>query len=388
MRASVATENTKSPVARIVFWEPCLSPHKHAFFAALAGVTGMEVVCCAHEDIPSSRRALGWTLDPAWQGVRSIVAPSDDTIDSIVSGRIAESLHIFSGIHRPSTIHKGLAAARRHGAAFGIYAEPRDDEGMVGFMRRIHSLATEGGVRRNARFVLAIGRNGPPWFLNAGYSASRIHPFAYFLQRPPSLEFTRENASLLHVCFGGRITRTTGVFDLIEAVSLLPDKNQIVLTMVGSGDGVSAAATLARIRGLRLEMPGVMPISGVWKIMANEDVLVLPSLTKDGWGAVVSEGLMCGCAVITTSFVGASVVLDSAERGQVVSRHAPSEIASAIQALAQSASFTQKARERRASWARHHLDADAGARHLMAIIDHHYSGAPRPMPFYVDPSAQ
>ncbi len=48
--------------SRIVFWEPCVSPHKSAFINAVAERLGpaVQVSCVAHEGVPEARQALGW----------------------------------------------------------------------------------------------------------------------------------------------------------------------------------------------------------------------------------------------------------------------------------------------------------------------------------------
>ena len=51
-----------STLARLVFWEPCVSPHMSAFIGAVARALGpaVDVLCVAHEDVPQDRQALGW----------------------------------------------------------------------------------------------------------------------------------------------------------------------------------------------------------------------------------------------------------------------------------------------------------------------------------------
>ncbi len=54
---------TRSPAmySRIVFWEPCVSPHKSAFIQAVAQQFGpdVQVSYIAHEGLPEDRRSLG-----------------------------------------------------------------------------------------------------------------------------------------------------------------------------------------------------------------------------------------------------------------------------------------------------------------------------------------
>ncbi len=370
---------------RIVFWEPSTSPHKADFFSAIATIAPeIEVICCANSELSKERQAQGWSVKPT-STFRTIVAPSQAEIEQLVGEHIDSTLHIFSGIRWVPSVVAGLKAVKNHRARFAIMSEPRVREGWKGALRVLHSWFTEGWLRRHAEFVLAQGRNGPPWFRSVGYPEDRIFAFAYFVDPPKQLALTEQNSNdavlPIQIGYVGRLVKMKGVFDLVAAVTKLGSSAQ--LNIVGSGPEQEALKVACA--GLQLDAAflGVLPIQEVGSFMLKLDVLVLPSTSKDdGWGVVVSEALMCGTAVIATPCVGASIMLSEPLFGRCVAAKSPDAIADAVLELKASSAFTVQTRSKREVLARSRLSAEAGAKHLLEIIDWRFGGGLRPVPFY------
>lgn len=368
----------------IYFWERSVSPHKLGLFNALRCSPAVGATCyVAQEGLSSSRRAEGWSL-PNLSSFNVILAPSKNRVNEIVASSPPHSIHLFSGIHWVPCIVDGITAAVATGRRFGLMSEPRAFEGIKGWARYAHSWLTEGHVRRHAEFVLAIGRNGPPWFRSVGYRRQRIFPFAYFL---PTIQVRRGaldpavDKNVTRVNFLGRIIRHKGIPLLLDALALI--SNQIKVEIVGVG------AEEARVRkiaaGLRVPLifRGAIPMEMVPDLLEQTDILVLPSTTtNDGWGAVVSEALMAGAAVVATDRVGASICLDNDARGCTVSQLTGTAVAEAIDWLIDNGRLTPAYRERRTAWANAHLTGRAGAIYLLAILEHLYAGGDQPKPFY------
>ncbi len=370
---------------RIIFWEPSISPHKADFFSAIATIAPeIEVICCANNELSKERQAQGWSIKPT-NVFRTIVAPSQAQIEQLVGEQVDGTLHIFSGIRWVPSIVAGLKAVKNHRARFAIMSEPRVRDGWKGALRILHSWLTEGWLRRHTEFVLAQGRNGPPWFRSVGYPENRIFPFAYFVDPPKQLAATDESTSgtdrLIQIGYVGRLVKMKGVFDLVTAAAKLGSSAQ--LSIVGSGPEQEALKVACT--GLQLDAAflGVLPIQEVGSFMRKLDVLVLPSTsTDDGWGVVVSEALMCGTAVIATPCVGASLMLGEPLFGRCVPAKSPDAIADAVLELQASSAFTVQARSKREVLARSRLSAEGGARHLLEIINWRFGDGLRPVPFY------
>lgn len=398
---------------RFVFWEPCVSPHKTSFFAALAEALGpgFEVMCVAHDGVPVERQRLGWSagrvgtdkadLDPSTGGAthqtgfETIVAPSDADIHALVRRHAAASLHVFSGIRWFSTIEKALAEVRRCDVRFAVMSEPRDDAGPKGGVRWLQSWITEGWLRRRVTFVLAIGRHGPSWFRSVGYPATRVFPFAYFLPSPHDggaagyLDKVGANRTdrpsrirpMVEVVYIGRLVEQKGVRYLLPALLALSGRAR--LTVIGDGALRPVLEEEARRQRIDVRFTGVLPIDVVQRRMQEFDVLVLPSLTKDdGWGAVVSEALLAGTAVVASDRVGASILLDRSENGRMVRPGDGIAIARAITELEYSGALFADARAVRKRWAADRLTAEAGAAYFIDIVRHRFEGSEHPVEFY------
>jgi glycosyltransferase involved in cell wall biosynthesis len=366
---------------RIIFWEPTVSPHKVDLFAGLSRcMPDVEIICVADQALLADRRALGWCVDVP-QGYEQIVHPSRAAMDTLVDGA-ADVLHVFSGIRHVSAIETALRLVRGRKARFAIMSEPRVAEGWRGLLRYAQSWLTETWLRREVAFVLAIGRNGPPWFLSVGYKPEKIFPFAYFVEAPDC----RTDACLTgrdvvtRVGYVGRLTPEKGVADVIRAVS---ECHSVQLMIVGAGPQEAELRRCGESLGVQVDWHGVMPINQIPEFMSSLDVLVLASTTTDdGWGVVVSEALLCGTAVIATRCVGASVLLDDTLTGVCVPPADPTAIASALLFLREGGFLREEKRQARRQWARGRLTGMAGAVYLKKILDHCFLGGARPVPFF------
>ena len=372
-------------IKRIVFWEPMLSPHKCDFFSALTAVApSIEVVCCAESGVSADRRRMGWRVESDLP-FRTIVAPSAALARTLAAEEPDSSLHVFSGVRHVPCIVEGLRSVRRAGARFAIQSEPRVREGWRGEARYLQSWLTEGWLRKDVDFVLAIGANGPPWFRSVGYRQERILPFAYFVDAP-KVNQARTGASghgavPTVIGFVGRLVAMKGVFDLVDALALLGDG--FTLRVAGVGPDEDRFRRYAAQQGVALESAGVIPMDAIGDFMNELDVLVLPSRSKDdGWGVVVSEALMCGTAAIATPCVGASVMLSDNRLGRVASARSAVGIAESVRVLVDSDALTPAARSTRRALACARLSADSGANYLLDILRWSECGGVRPQPFY------
>lgn len=376
----------RAPLSRVVFWEPCESPHKADLFTRLAALApGIEVICCAEMALPGERREQGWSM-PAAAGWRTIIAPDPARIRELVATAPDGTLHIFSGIRWVPSIVAALAEVKRTGARFALMSEPRVREGWRGELRFLQSWFTEGWLRRRAAFVLAIGRSGPIWFRSVGYPTDHIFPFAYFVDAPalPVSSASPPPGAPLRVGYLGRLVRSKGVQDLVAACATLRDR--CTLTLAGAGVDREVLQAQATAAGVNAAFLGAIPLSTVPDFLAGLDVLVLASITSDdGWGVAASEALLAGVPVVVSHQVGASMAIVHPQLGRVVDANAPAQIAAAIEACGAPAMTSSAMRAERRAWARRVLDASSGARHLLAVLRWSEGSGPRPAPFHAEP---
>ena len=339
----------------------------------------LQVICCADTDWPAP--ALVAALP---EHVRILVRPSAVEIDALIDERPEASLHVFSGLRWVPTIVAALRGVRRSGARLAVMSEPRVREGVGGVARWVQSWLGEGWVRRRAAFVLAQGRHGASWFRSVGYPADRIFPYAYFVE-PLDIAGEPEpycSGDVVRVGYVGRLVRAKGVFELLAAAAALGRAAR--LSFVGTGADEAAL----RARALNVAFRGALPNVAAVAYMRELDVLVLPSLsTDDGWGVVVSEALMQGTAVVASTAVGASLLLDDPLFGRHVRAGSSRALAQAIIDLRDAGEFSAQRRALRLKRARALLSAEAGARHLLAIVRWSQGLGPRPAAFHLEGQA-
>jgi glycosyltransferase involved in cell wall biosynthesis len=368
--------------SRIIFWEPTVSPHKFSLFEAISQLLpNTEIFCMAAEPLSAERIRLGWTA-PKPCGFRLQVAPSSQDV-SLAIQATRDVLHVFSGIRHVPMIVYALHHIRSKGCSFGIMSEPRDRRGAAGLLRYVESWLTEGWLRERSSFVLAIGGDGPAWFRSVGYPAFKIFPFAYFLGGKVPAEFSlpivREH-SRIQLIYVGRLTKEKGVEDAIEVAEINPN---VRLSIYGHGPSESAIRKRLSRSGSRITLEGSQPNEVVLRRLREADVALVLSTVKDGWGAVVTESLLSGTAVITTPPVGASVLMSHPVFGKVVAVRRPDLVSKALESLVSDGSLTSASRHRRAELASLLLTAERGARYFVEILDNVFSDSPSPRPFYM-----
>lgn len=370
-------------IKRIVFWEPSVSPHKTPLFKAIKQLRpNVELLHIAQSEISPERQAMGW-ISSKPDGYEQIVNPDNETCKAAISDRATESFHVFSGMRHVPCIVEGLRQATDLEVSFAIMSEPRVDEGLHGLLRYIESWVTEGKLRNKCAGVFAIGRNGPTWFRSVGYQPSKVFPFAYFIDPFDSIQVsTHTKTTSLRIGYLGRLVRSKGIFALLDAFKYFSNRNAELHLAGPMGDEEPAIRAAIQSYDQSVVLHGAMPMTQVATFLNSVDVLVLPSITKDGWGVAVTEALMVGLPVVTTTCVGASLVLNDKRLGVSVAPNSAKELALGIRAVTCPENLTAEVKTWRKDWANAHLSARAGASYFWAVLDHCTMDARLPPPFY------
>ncbi|BAI62610.1 putative glycosyltransferase [Methanocella paludicola SANAE] len=107
------------------------------------------------------------------------------------------------------------------------------------------------------------------------------------------------------VLYVGQLLRKKGLYDLLEAISLLTDRNDCKFVIIGSGpeeEGLRRRARRLGIEGqVQFEGQRLGEALSKWYSLAN--VFVLPSWTE-GRPTVIYEAMASGCAVVATDVSG------------------------------------------------------------------------------------
>jgi glycosyltransferase involved in cell wall biosynthesis len=162
-------------------------------------------------------------------------------------------------------------------------------------------------IRKSSQSIVIDGSSFKT-LLSAGFSDVSYIPNPIgldFEQKAKTLSKNSQHRIQGRVIFVGHIIKNKGVYELVEACSLIASIKELIL--VGPYEEVVKKELLKlatkRDNGIWLKIIGKLDKDHVLEIMENSPLLVLPSYTE-GFPLVVIEAMSMGCAVIATN-VGA-----------------------------------------------------------------------------------
>jgi glycosyltransferase involved in cell wall biosynthesis len=132
------------------------------------------------------------------------------------------------------------------------------------------------------------------------------------------------------VVYVGRLERTKGVIDLLDAISRTPN---LQLALVGDGAARAEVDAAAAKIGARVKVLGARPLDEVPLWMAAADVVTLPSW-NEGTPNVILEALACGRPVVATRVGGIPDLIDQSLLGELVPAHDAAALADSLQRVA------------------------------------------------------
>jgi len=171
----------------------------------------------------------------------------------------------------------------------------------------------------------------------------------------------------LRLLFVGSLVKPKGIDILLRALSLI-DRN-IHTTIAGGGPEYSSLVNLCHSLNLteRVEFIGPVPPSEIPSLMADHQLLVLPS-HWEGRPNVVLEAMAAGMPVVATDIDGTRELIEDGVTGFLVPPNNPKLLAKAISALTMDKALLSKMGERaRAKIKRQNLTWDLAARRYLKL---------------------
>lgn len=293
----------------IVFWQPVISPHYASLLTNL--VPFYEVILFVEEEVIKERLLQGWSI-PDLPGVKTIKVSRQNyktQFDSVNNGL---TFHIFSGTRAYPNLWRVLKFANKKKARIALMGETMDWLGWKGKLRLLLSMVDRLRLSRNMIFVLAIGESGVRWYNRVGYSRSVIFEWAYFispLHKTDSNWVDDKSYDVTKFVYAGRLSREKGVHWLISTLLLLV-KFPFELHIIGDGPERNKLVNLIPAEeNHKFIFYGTIKNPEIHSVLVNMDYLVLPSVGKEGWGAVVNEAFNVGLPCIVSTYAGASCLI-------------------------------------------------------------------------------
>lgn len=366
----------------LYFWQVIISPHMTELVSKMT-MYGYSVYYIAIQAMSSEREALGWeAIFP--HGVEVIIAESTAHLQSIVVNAEPDSIHVVGGVRGNGNLGLAQKLLINRGLRQWIIMETVDDYGLQGFVKRILYRLIFFRFRSILEGVLAIGYRTPKWCAAVGVPKDRIYPFAYFLPETDQSRqlLRRPTSERFRFIYVGQLVERKRLLLLMEALRDVCVED-IDLYIVGCGPlDESLRAKAAFLLPGRYHWLGRLTMIAARIEIHQADCLVLPS-RHDGWGAVVSEALMCGTPVVCSDTCGAAGVVQLSGYGGVFRSGDQSNLRDTLQQVVAAGKLSPQARVDLVEWSRC-LSAEAGASYLHRIFEYTDGKAKRPSPPWSD----
>ena len=192
--------------------------------------------------------------------------------------------------------------------------------------------------RRNVMLATGIGSSPPAPRMNWVFATAATREEVSTLQ--PDLD--RTPRCPLRLVYAGRLSHVKGVSVLVEALNQLRLRNpklfsRVELVVAGDGDERNALEKAVRTHGLfeRVRFAGQLDRSSLVAALSQADICVVPSLSESFCKARV-DAMLCGTPVLTTEVgFGREIVGSEGERGWVVRSGNATELARALERVAE-----------------------------------------------------
>ena len=342
---------------------------------------GHDVFVVADQELSEERRALGWPV-PKFGAARVLVTRDQIAISDVIKDLGKDTIHVVVGVRDSVNGYTALKTCIRQGVRIGFMSEAAQWHGLLGHVRRMVHVKDRLRFGGRFDFVLAMGQNGVDWFRSCGYPSEKLFLYGYAAEDPgvPLPSQGSEHVRPSEVVFIGRFLRCKGVPLLLRALSECADLDWH-LTFIGDGPQnipwQEMASGLAV--GHRVQFRAPLPHAEAMRLLADADLLVLPSETPEGWGVVVNEALMLGVPVVCTTVCGAKDLVCNDWLGSVVANGSVDALRAALRRWISSSTRDDMARSRIRSWS-DHISGERMAQYLVDVLCHVYGRARRPRP--------
>lgn len=338
---------------------------------------GCQVKYVVERDLSEDRKRLGWSV-PSLEGVQLRFVRHRRDVEECVAAAARDSVHLCQGLRANGLVSYAQRQLARRRYRQWVMMETVDDRGWRGLLkRRIYGRLFKRHSR-HIQGVLATGHHTSDWVVARGVPATRVFPFAYFLEDRPAAPI-ESLSSKKPFCFAfvGRFIHLKRLPMLVNALAALDDRTA-ELVVVGTGPLEQAWRSDAeqRLPG-RIHWMGRQPSSKVLDVLKEVDCLVLPS-QHDGWGAVVSEALMSGTPAICSDSCGAATAVLASGVGGVFESDSTADLTGLLADAIVAGKSSVRERSRVSQWSTA-LGAAAGARYLLAILAHMDGAGSRPL---------
>ena len=349
---------------RLLILTEIIAPYRIPVFNALAGdpEIDLEVVFLAETD-PATRQwhvytneiRFSYSVLPSWRtrlGEHTILL--NQNVPAVLS-ELAPDVILCGGYNYLAS-WQAQRWAHQNGVAFLLWSEStgadrRSQSNVIESLKRKFFAKCDGfvvpGISAQA-YVRQIEASTKPVF---------IAPNAVDNQRfAANAEFARANASRTRVKLGlparyflfvGRLLKSKGVLELLEAYGSLSEELRSDLGLVFAGDGPLRSELESQSRVVSsggVHFAGFVHRDELASYYALADCLVFPT-HSDTWGLVVNEAMACGLPVVCSDVAGCAADLVKANGLPIAPRNVQ-QLARAMERVAKDPGLREEMSDR------------------------------------------
>ncbi len=149
------------------------------------------------------------------------------------------------------------------------------------------------------------------------------------------------------ILFVGRMVKEKGVFDIVDAISKVKDKENCVFIFVGNGPNLEALKKRAKENGADnyCRFMGYIPDNECDHFYANCNMLLFPTFDTEGFAMALFKSVATGLPIVTTPVRAAKDYLKEPDNVLWVTKQSPDSIAMAIDQLLRDSNLVQTMQE-------------------------------------------
>lgn len=344
----------------INFWQNVLSIHQLPFLEELCINQNIKVNLIVCDINNNERKKMGWDAEIA-SPVNLKYIGDINILDYVTNS----DANVFSGFFAYKDLNKAFSLCRNKNKNIFIYSEGKDDVGFRGSLRLFKDfLLWKFNSNPKIKF-LAIGDKGRNWFLKVGVPSDQIIKFGYFTKES-SRKFMVEKSFNGKMIFVGRLLPSKGIMELLESFKDYRLKD-FTLDIYGNGaleceinSFINSNDLIDRVRRFDFVTNKIMR-----EKLYEYDVLVLPNVGDEGWGAVINEALQSGLKVICSTKTGASCLIVSSGAGVILTEVNNDSLVDAVLEV----KSLNKSRQEIFDWSSKNISPKVAADKFISIIN-------------------
>jgi glycosyltransferase involved in cell wall biosynthesis len=359
-----------------VFWQGIISIHQKSFLEALALQPGVSsVVLVVEDEITPYRKNMGWEA-PVIEHATIVKSPARKEILKLVE-TYKDAVHVTGGLRVGAMMATAMDACIKYKCKLGIMTEPYNNAGLKGQLRNLKYQYFKIRYFKHLQFALAIGRQGVAQYTALGFEVPHLFPWAYFISLKKEERTPGAEKSIRRIIYAGRLEEGKGIYRFVAELIKSGRKNY-VMDLYGNGEDEVKLKDLVAEHGLTfyINFYSFLKYDELLAKYPAYDWVALPSTQKDGWGVIVSEGLLNGLKAICSGICGVSWAIQDGYNGRVFDWAKEGSCAAAIVSMLDDGMFASPAEI--AQRAEKTISGEAGATYFLRIMACVYEQGERP----------